>query len=397
MRKILFGLVFLLAIPFVCSVGVSPPTYESVFKPGMEGEIQFYFRNNLDKAETLLASLEGDLAEYARITSASEALLNPEERMFVTISFKLPDSIGEPGWHAFNVVATESEGSGGTVGARGQVVVPVKFFVQYPGKRLNLRLDASDAGVGEDVKFKLHISNVGTEPVENAQATIDILDDGEKKGTVATDKISVGVMESKIVEASWNSGSIAQGVYLANAVLNYEGGPAYANDTFRIGTFDIDVINFTKKVGKGLVNKFVIEIESKWSQNIENIFATVDVAGRGISFSAATQQLRPWERKNMSGVLDATSLEIGTYPIQINISFSSGGMTKTKIVNGSIEVVEGKYVEEKVTEEKPNAGKNNSSLGYLTTTNILIIIVVLLIIINIIILIRKKKKNEEYV
>jgi len=396
MNKILVFLIALFIVPAVIAVGVSPPSVEYIFQPGMSDDLHFYFRNNQDRDTTLLANISGELADYAKITSADATVIRPQEKMYVDLHFALPDSIGDPGWHSFSLVATELEATGGTVGARGQVVVPVRFFVQYPGKKLDIKMDAQDAGMGEDVKFKLSITNLGTEAVSNAKATVEIYKGTDKIGEVSTDEFPVDVLGKLTKDLAWNSGSNPQGVYAAKATLIYDGGPAFANATFKIGTLDLDVRNYTRVVGKGIINKFLIELESRWNRNIDNIFADVNVSKGGntlTSFSSAMQTLGPWAIKNMTGFLDATGLSEGTYDIQIRLNFSSEGIERSKIVDGQIQVVGGEKIapEMKANETK----KGGFALSkYLTTINLLILIVIVLVIINIIILIRKKKKNE---
>jgi len=396
MRKLLLLLLAVFMVPFVIAVGVSPPSVEYIFQPNISGDLHFYFRNNQDRDTTLLANISGELAKYAKITSADATVIKPQEKMYVDLNFALPDDIGGPGWHVFSLVATELEATGGTVGARGQVVVPVRFFVQYPGKKLELKIDASDAGMGENADLKLFISNVGTDPVEKAKVTVEIFKGNEKVGEVSTEEFPVAVLENTKKELFWNSGNNPQGVYTAKGTLNYESNAAYANTTFRIGTFDIDVKNYTRKAGSGAINKFIMEIESKWNRNIENIFANVDVLSGGnvlTTFSAAMQTLGPWATKNMSGFLDATNLNEGTYDIEMRLNFSSEGMTNSKTVKGQIEIVAAEKI---AKEEQPEAKKEGFVISkYLTTVNILILIVAILIIINVIILMRKKKNEKE--
>ncbi len=403
MKKILLFFLMILLIPLAISVGVAPPSAQYIFEPGMEGEVQFYFRNNLKEPATLIASLSGELAEYAEIISEKEMYLNHNERGFVEIRFDLPESIGEPGWHSFNVIATEAEGTGGTVGARGQIVVPVKFFVQYPGKKLDLRLNAKDAGEGEEVKIELYISNIGTEKVSNAQANVGIYKEDEKIGEVSSETFAVDVLENKKIELRWDSEGASSGVYLARGTLDYEGDTALANDTFKLGLFDIEVLEHTQKVGEGIINRFLLVLESKWNREIENIFSEITVLDNRsamTTFSIAEKALGPWEQKTLSGFLDAKDLAKGIYDLDIRLRFSSGGETREKTVKGQIEVVEEDKVEE-ITEalvEKP-AGKIEKDIkglgAYLTTTNILVALVIILIIVNIIILVKKKKKNEK--
>src|SRR3989338_13414 len=123
MKKILLLAVLLLIIPLVHSVGVSPAEARYIFEPNMSGEASFNFRNNLERNITIIPSLKGELKDYAHYADPSPIKLTPGKSGQVTVSFQLPESIGAPGWHSIDVVASELEGTGGSVGARGEVVV----------------------------------------------------------------------------------------------------------------------------------------------------------------------------------------------------------------------------------------------------------------------------------
>lgn len=406
MKKICLFLLILVFIPAVISVGVSPPSQKYIFEPGMEGEANFYFRNNLEAPATLIASLGGELEEYAEITSDEQIYLEPQERGFVEISFDLPENIGEPGWHSFNVLATEAKGTGGTVGARGQIVVPVKFFVQYPGEKLELKLDAKDAGEGESVTFNLHISNVGTQKVSDAQAKIDIYKEQDKVGEVKSEKFAVDVLKSTKLEVSWDAENASSGVYSAKGIIDYNSGNATANDTFKIGNFDIKVLNFTRKVGEKVINRFLLKLENEWNREINNLFADISVIKNesvATKFSIAKEIIEPWEIKTLSGFLDAENLEKGVYDLRIKLKFSSGDDTMRKTVNGKLEVVgkeeaeeiKREYIEQSGETEGPAAGKIKGIGDYLTTTNLLVGLVLALIIVNIIILLKRRKNGKK--
>lgn len=402
MRKIFIFLLAILLIPIVHSVGVGPPSYEYVFQPGLSDDISFYFRNNLQEPTMIEGTLEGELSQYAEITSESNLYLEYNEKGYIYISFNLPEKIETPGWHSFSIVATEKKGGEGFIAARGQIIAPVKFFVQYPGKKLDIKVDARDAGEGQDAKIKLTISNVGTDPVTGAQAKIEIFKENQKIGEVQTDLFDMDVMQKKEIDLIWNTGNNKQGEYIAKAILSYADKIELAEDKFRIGTFDLDVSDYTKEVASGTINKFFIELESKWSTDIENIFADISVLNSGkeiTKLSLAEPLLASWQKKKVSGFLDASDLEVGEYPIKIDLRFSSNGETKTKIVDGKITVLKENEIKEKIAEtQKEDLTKNKSAIWkFITTTNILILVVIILVIINGIFLIKKrKKKKDEY-
>ncbi|MEM4336816.1 MAG: CARDB domain-containing protein [Candidatus Woesearchaeota archaeon] len=386
----------ILLVPSALCVGVSPPELKYTFVPNMSGEATFYFRNNLERDITIVPSLSGELKEYARYYDDTPIRLAPDERGTVTVKFRLPESIGEPGWHSLGIVATESEGTGGNVGARGEVTVFIRFFVQYPGKYLKATLDASDAKLNEDVKLKVTLSNLGKEDIDSASAKIEIYSEGKKIDQVFTDSTSVKVGETKNLETKWSSIGQKKGTYFAKAIINYDNKSTEANDTFKIGTFHLRIINFTNKAESNKINDFEMFVENEWNENVENIFADVNIlSGNALlrTFSLAEARIKPWEIKKIKGYFDAKGIKPGIYDLNIKMTYGSYGKTETTIENGTIEIIEKKEIS--IEEEKSSKITFFSKQKIMNTTNVLIALIILLVIVNIILLVKKKRKDEE--
>ncbi|MBW3022811.1 hypothetical protein KY308_01795 [Candidatus Woesearchaeota archaeon] len=397
MRRLLLIFLILLIIPIAHSVGVSPAEAKYIFTPNMNGEVGFTFRNNLDRNITIMPLLRGELKDYAHYVDASPLKLAVGTSGSVKVVYNLPESIGEPGWHSIGVVAAEVEGTGGTVGARGEVVVFIKFFVQYPGKYLSAILDAQDAKKDEDVNLYVYLSNLGTEDVSAANATIEIYDSGGKIGQVYTNTLPVKVQENAKLEAKWSSAGHSSGVYDAKAIVKYDEKTVESNDSFRIGTFHVSIINFSDKAVSKKINPFDITVRSEWNDDIENIFANVYVLDKGSkisTFSVASPVLKAWETKKINGYFDAQDIAPGTYNVEIEMSYSSKGSDKSESTKakGTIEVLEGGEIiaEEPKAPSQPPAAK----ASFLTTTNLLIILIVILVLFNLIMLVKRRRKNE---
>ncbi len=394
MKKLTALLIFLLVLPIVYSVGVSPAEAKINFKPNLETQITYRLRSNMNSAMDVDLQLSGDLAEYATLSS-NKVFLNPGEYGSVNVSLKFPEKIEKPGNHAIRFIATESTGTGGPVGARGEVISPIEIFVQYPGKYAEASLDAKDAKLGKDAEFVVTVNNVGTEKINGAKAVIDIYNGNEKVGSVATDEKPVDIYGSATLNAKWNTKGQKQGNYKAVATVQYDEKSTTAQDNFRIGILNVKIIDYTKEVYEKQVNGFNVEVQSEWNDPVENLFADVSVLNGSyklMTFSASEKTLSSWEIKNITGYLNTANLLVGSYKINIALSFNEIGSNEMhySYKNGTIDVLKGGKT------EMPAKGFESGFGSYLTTTNILILILILLVIFNLVWFWRRKKnKNEE--
>lgn len=390
MRKIFtFILSFLIILPIAYSVGISPAEVNINFEPNLERTVTYNVRSNMAKPMYVLAQVTGSLSEYASLDK-NEVYLEPGEYGQFKVHIKLPKSIDRPGYHIISFIATESQGTGGTVGARGEVISLIRIFVQYPGKYLGIELQASDAKIGDDVNFKVKLRNLGKEMVNSASAVIDIYDENKKIASVNTNEKSVEVLKDAELTAKWNTKGQKPGNYRAVAKVRYDEKTGEAEDSFRIGTLNVKIIEFTREVYEKQANEFRIKIESEWNDPVENLFADVKVSDEGremTSFTASEKLLKQWEIKDVIGYLDGNDLEVGEYDVNIVMTFNEIGEDEKyeSRASGKINVLKSE-LKEKVVFVK---GK------VFTATNILLAVLILLVIFNMVWFLKRRKNEKE--
>jgi len=376
-------------IPSVFSVGVSPASVNVVFSPNLEQDIEFRFRNNMGQDMNILLRLEGEFSKYATLDS-DKIFVADGGYGFTTVHLKLPEKPEKAGWNTIWLVATEAEvRGGGSVGAKGEVKVPINIFSQYPGKYVEVILDAKDAKIGEDAEFEVTVKNLGTENISSVKATIEIYNGKKKLDEVKTDEKPLNVLESVKLYAKWPTRGQEPGKYFAKAIVDYDGNTAYANDTFRIGQLYIAITNFTKNAIAGTINKFLVEIESNWNDDVENVYADVFVFKNGekkSQFKTISEKVSKFEKKNLTGYLDASNIDVGIYDLSIVLNYEGLTTNASGLLN-----VSGERLPEV---ELPTAERPSGFGKYLTATNLLILIIILLVLMNIWLYKRRKRENE---
>ena len=105
------------------------------------------------------------------------------------------------------------------------------------------------------------------------------------------------------------------------------------NQTFRVGEFLVEIVDYDYQFEQGKINPFVIKIENKWNTKIDEVFATVSITDEGVlmgDFRTVTVDTRPWEIKNITGYFDTSKLEAKRYTALIELSYD--GETTSKLV-----------------------------------------------------------------
>ena len=271
--------IFLLLI-FMCGgviavSGVSPASYEVDFEPGYKGSFEFNFV--VDGSEDLYA--EGDLAEYVSFNKNSVS-----GREEVVVSLNLPSEIDIPGVNYIRIIA-------------GNVVGVVKVDVPYPEKYVEVGLNAPNANAGEDVLFVLELFGKGNELVV-VSPRIEIYRDGEEIDVIGIDDVEVFPGDEISVNVSINTSDYLAGDYMAVAVVDYDGVSVSMGNPFLLGEFSVELVDYTKSFRENKIDRFEILIESLWDDDIDGVYAEVNVLGfDSASFASSSEDLDAWGRR----------------------------------------------------------------------------------------------------
>lgn len=353
----------------VGAIGISPDSIRIEFEPNFEKSYTF----RTERAENVGIAIEGDLAKYVTVEKNDIA----KDGTFV-IKVKLPAEIETPGKNLIFIGITESGRGGGMVSGIASIRTPIDIRVPYPGIYAEIAFNVNDLNINETANFAVTINNLGKKDIGSAKAVIDVVDiNAMLVEKLFTEERAVNVNTKETLEAFFNASRHTAGVYKASAHVTYADRSQDLESTFKIGTLNIEIINYTKAFFKGKIAKFDIEIESGWNRKIDNVFAEVRVFNNTkeiSSFKTVSVSLEPWEKKKISTLWDNEGLGEGTYDVEVNLLYEG----KTAKIAGKIEIIEPK--------------EEMSFKQYLTATNLLIAVVALLIIINMVVLFKKRKK-----
>lgn len=334
-RTYFLTLIFLIAFPLASagSVGISPAYFNEHFEPSLEKTFTFNTFNS-NPEEGIGIVLEGDLAQYANL---STNYIQGSGQFEVLIS--LPEKLEKPGTHTLLVKVFESKNISeeemiGGIGGVAEINAPIKILVPYPGKYIESKFRINNVNEGEDTSYELEIQNLGTEDV-TIRASIDIFKNNASGEKILTKRLDEIILKSKNVLNAvdeLNTNQLEAGDYYAIATIDY-GKKDFLNDTFKIGEFLIEIVDYNYQFEKGRINRFDIEIENKWNAQMSHIFATVTITDQGkvvSDFKTVSVDTQAWEKRNITGFFDATDLESKRYLANINLFYEN--LSSNKLV-----------------------------------------------------------------
>jgi hypothetical protein len=109
---------------------------------------------------------------------------------------------------------------------------------------------------------------------------------------------------------------------------------------FKLGTLLVRINNYTEKVKIGGVKKFRVGVESRWNNEIKNVFGIVSFKNSTSVFSqfkTPSTNLRPWKKETLVAFFDSSNFSLGRKETNITIMYS--GEAAEKIVE--VEFIKG--------------------------------------------------------
>jgi hypothetical protein len=315
------GLIILFFLIIICSsfssatLGISPAVKEIDFEPFGEHEFIFNIINDHPDQITELY-IEGYLAEYVKL-SKKEAV-GPDS---FKVTIKFPEEIEKPGQHEIAVgvreTVKEDQFLGTTINIRGVIKVNVPF----PGRYLEVNLNIPNGNVNDEIPVEAHVLNKGKEDL-NVNVNINFYSDsGVQIFSMPFTPVFLMNTEERYFRKFLDTSGFRSGDYLAEAVVNFE-EEIKVNKTFRIGSKQIGVINFTERLPGSGIQKFYVGIESKWNNDLDEVFADVNISNstKNIGFRTPSIDLKAWKKGTLIGFLDTNGLS-GIYKSEIVLNY----------------------------------------------------------------------------
>ena len=346
-----FFAALLLSLSFIFTgnagaIGVSPSRIIVDFEPNLKKNFTFSSVGHPSKTIGVELYIKGDLKDYVTILSETSAVLSPGEIKIFTVELSLPAKIEKPGTHDIRIGAVEVPPdiaeSGATVGARAGVEAQLWVKVPYPGKYIEISLDAPDVKLNETVNFVISVSNLGTEDVF-VYDPIDIYDPNNIKiATVHTGETEVKTKSIEKLYAQWETKDIEAGIYNAVATVMYDGKSVNTSREFRIGYLWIDIIDIVfNDTKEGDIAKFDVVIKSFWNEKITDIYAELEITdenGKIIDrVKSQSVDLEPWREKTIPVYWDTKGVSVGSYNAKITLYYAD----KTTYKTVKIEIIAG--------------------------------------------------------
>lgn len=329
MRKV-FPLILLIIIIIplpVFSLGISPPIIDISYSPGQDYNITIISRG-VD-GQKIQAEVNGDFAESITIPSEKMIIKDGETRFEVHLKQPTFDT---PGTKTSYICATESpdkQYGQSMINALVSVCSIVRIFVPYPEKYIEFSISIPNINEKENLYLKLRAISRGIQTVEHISGSVSIYD-AELNTLITTvpltDIFNLATDQEQEMYGEWSTINANSGTYKAVASLVYDGKTATKEQEFKIGTLDINLINYTSNITAGQIRPFNVEIESKWNEPIKNTFAEVTVFNNQSTeiqkFKTSPVQIKnAFGSATLNGFIDATNFNQEKYDIKINIFF----------------------------------------------------------------------------
>lgn len=395
MREAKAGKIFLMlaALLFIImltqnalALGITPGRVTLKFEPGLHQEIAFKVVNNEHKDMRVMFSIAGELANYItlNIPSLTVSFKADEAEKNLAYAVDLPEKMIS-GEHEVKIIATElapvGAEEGVQVGATVAVASQLLVKVPYPYRYARLRLTVSESDVNETTSFYVEVENLGRLNLEDMQAKIEIFSATDKKiAELNTDAKTIASETKAELVAKWTANA-NPGNYLAIASLEYDANKtAAAQAKFAVGTLIVDVIDISvESFHLGDIAKFDITLQNKWSENVSNVYATLQMQNESNYLIADVKtpsvELLPLSINVLNAYWDTAGVQEGTYDGKIIINYADRVLErklKSRLTLNSIKVdILGVGITAKVTAAE--AGKRN----------LMLVIVILLVLTNI--------------
>jgi hypothetical protein len=357
----------------VCAIGISPADAYVNFVPNYEYIIDY----SVGSYRPFEFYVEGPFSQYTRV----EELSHSDTQGNFRVHLLLPAEYGQPGKHRMYVAAKEKP-TPGTVNTIAGIRAFVEIDVPFPGYYAEIDLSANDVNAGEPVFISATVRNRGKENITDARLELGVLDDEKIVKEMDSGVFAVDAAGAYTFQAEIAGGELKPGRYTLKADLAYAGNHAEKSAGFRVGTFDVAIVNHTDSMFNNSVNLFEIEVESLWNNRMDTVYMDLSIMRGSTSLSSVKTppfDLLPWQKRKSSLYWNTEGVPVGEYDLGIVLHYNEGVRTE----NRKIFIV-----------DRPSAEVEAPAQ---VLTIVLIMIALLLIIFNFYAILagRKKRKEEE--
>jgi hypothetical protein len=366
---VFFILVFVSAAGVV-AIGISPADAYITFTPNQEYVIDY----SINSYRPFDFYTEGSFSEFTRVETVEHTDSSGHFRVYIT----LPAEYETPGKHRMFVAAKERP-SAGTVNALAAIRGFIEIEVPFPGYYATLDISVSDVNTGEPVIISVAVANKGKLNITDAKVRMSVLSEEKEVKSMRGGPVAIDTGSSYTFSSTIPGNELKPGRYRLKVLLEYEGLSREKAVDFRVGTFDVAIVNYTRSLLNNTVNLFEIEVESLWNNPMSTVYMDLSIKnGSGVLSAVKTPpfDLPPWKSHTSSLYWNTEGIPIGSYDLEVVLHYDRETRTENRKI----------YIVEKVgvIEEKPVT----------VSTVVLIITAILLVLFNIYFIISRREKDK---
>ena len=194
--------------------------------------------------------------------------------------------------------------------------------------------------------------------------------------TLRTANFNLVSAEKKSIPVEFDSEGLVPGQYFARAEIHMDDEVTQLENSFNVGTLDVQIKNVSGNYTSGQINKLIVKVESRWKGKITNLYI-VPILDGVEQQATPYQTLEAFEKKNLTTYLDLTYTEAGQHNLKTILNY--GGQQS--------------YDERSITvvgqpKEKP------FNLGLPNTLIIMMILMIIVLILILVVLLFEQKKRK---
>lgn len=305
------------------------------FKPGLKETFSYFMVANAPGIMDYEVTATGSLAQYFTLSDTLFKDVWPGQVRSFTATLNMPQEKPAAGLHGAEICVTESQGlGGGGIIVRTRACSLIYIRVLYPEKYLKITdFTVPNADKGDILDFKVMVKSWTETEISSVKAVIGIFGPSEKGfdkkiATIQTDEKQLASNQEIELSASIDTREYESGLYNAVATVYYDGNTANASKQFKIGMLAVKVVNYTAEFLRNKINKFNVDIESRWNSVIENVYADIIIENE--TLKTPPLALQPWEKATLATYWDTANKKAQYYNGKITLHFA-GNSTEQDI------------------------------------------------------------------
>ena len=400
---IMLGLALILLSSFATAFGVAPSSTEMIYSPNTASTVDLKIVNTENEAFTAAIYVEGDMAEYVKLSTASLDFSESDKEKLFSYTVNLPDKEFAPGVHETRVVIVKvpKAKAGQNEGISASLAINAKLLVSVPyeGKYVDAKLIIPQFEKGRSSNFGIEVTNLGSQSINDLQVVLDIYGPLNNKITTLTSKSGIlELSEKKTLTIDWLP-DLNNGNYLAVATVIFDGKNIKVEKPFTIGSLELDISSISVENFKlGGIARFDIFVANNWNLPVEGAYADVSVKDKQnkeyTQFKTAAANIDAYGTQKLEAYWDTAKVMPGTFNLEITLNYLGKSVQKIFEIVVQQDKITSRPVGGAVTAESPGS-KNPNSLTYLLAIAVFVLIVVVGIIITVLIRINRRLKNSK--